>query len=44
VIPALRRQPEIAAEWEPRVTSLEYDPRMIPAAEKSGAMCGMAMT
>ncbi len=43
-IPALRTQPEIAAEWEPRFTSLEYDPRMIPAAEKTGAMCGMAMT
>lgn len=43
-IPALRRQPEIAAEWEPRLTSLEYDPRMIPAEQKRGAICGMAMT
>ncbi len=44
VIPALRKQPELAAEWEPRFTSLDYDPRMVPAEQKSGAMCGMAMT
>ena len=31
VVPALRAQPELAAEWEPRLTSTEYDPRMIPA-------------
>src|SRR4051794_3039016 len=43
-VPALRAQPELAREWEPRFTSLEYDPRMIPAAEKRGALCGMAMT
>jgi putative acyl-CoA dehydrogenase len=43
-IPALRQQPEIAAQWEPRLTSLDYDPRMIPAEQKSGALCGMAMT
>jgi len=44
VIPALRAQPEVAEEWEPRFTSLDYDPRMVPAAEKAGALCGMAMT
>jgi putative acyl-CoA dehydrogenase len=44
VLPALRAQPEVAAEWEPRFTSTTYDPRMIPAAEKRGALCGMAMT
>ncbi len=43
-VPALRQQPEIAAEWEPRITSVEYDPRMLPASEKRGAICGMAMT
>ncbi len=43
-IPALRMQPGIAAEWEPRFTSLNYDERFIPASEKSGALCGMAMT
>ena len=25
VIPALRKQPELADEWEPRFTSLRYD-------------------
>jgi len=43
-VPALRVQPEIAAEWEPRLTSLEYDPRLVPADGKTGALCGMAMT
>src|SRR4051794_35434464 len=44
VIPALRRQPDVAAEWEPRLLSLEYDRRMIPTEQKAGAICGMAMT
>jgi len=44
VVPALRTQPEVAAEWEPRVTSAVYDPRLVPAGEKAGALCGMAMT
>ncbi len=45
VIPALRKQPEIAAEWEPRFLSLEYDgERLRPAADKAGALCGMGMT
>lgn len=44
VIPALRHQPDVASVWEPRFTSPHYDPRQIPAAQKSGAICGMAMT
>jgi putative acyl-CoA dehydrogenase len=43
-VPALRAQPEVAAEWEPRLTSTAYDPRMRPAGDKTGALCGMAMT
>src|SRR5438094_617694 len=43
-VPALRVVPELAAEWEPRLTSTTYDPRPIPASEKAGALCGMAMT
>jgi putative acyl-CoA dehydrogenase len=43
-VPALRTQPEVAAEWEPRLTSTQYDPRMVPASQKRGALCGMAMT
>ncbi len=44
VVPALRAEPAVAAEWVPRVTSLFYDPRLVPVEEKSGALCGMAMT
>ncbi len=44
VIPALRTQPELAAEWEPRFTSLQYDGELRPANEKPGALCGMGMT
>jgi putative acyl-CoA dehydrogenase len=34
-VPALRAEPELAAEWEPRLTALSYP---------DGALCGMAMT
>jgi putative acyl-CoA dehydrogenase len=44
VVPALRVQPELAAEWEPRILSAEYDPRNAPASEKRGALAGMGMT
>jgi putative acyl-CoA dehydrogenase len=44
VIPALRTQPELAAEWEPRFLSSEYDPRNAPASQKAGALAGMGMT
>ncbi|HEY3758548.1 MAG TPA: acyl-CoA dehydrogenase family protein [Solirubrobacteraceae bacterium] len=43
-IPALRVQPELAAEWEPLLTANSYDPRSLPAAEKGSAISGMAMT
>jgi putative acyl-CoA dehydrogenase len=43
-VPALRAQPELAAEWEPRLTALDYDPGLRPADEKRGVLCGMAMT
>ena len=44
VVPALRAAPDIAAEWEPRVTAAAYDQRYIPPAEKKAATMGMAMT
>jgi putative acyl-CoA dehydrogenase len=44
VLPALRAQPELLAEWGPLVTSTTYDPRLIPASEKGSAIAGMAMT
>jgi putative acyl-CoA dehydrogenase len=43
-IPALRAQPELAAEWEPRIVSNRYDARVRPAADKTGVLIGMAMT
>jgi putative acyl-CoA dehydrogenase len=43
-VPALRARPDLAAEWEPLLTSLSYEPELRPAAEKGGALCGMAMT
>lgn len=44
VVPALRAEPKIAAEWIPRVTAEAYDCRFIPAAEKRAATMGMALT
>jgi putative acyl-CoA dehydrogenase len=43
-VPALRATPEIADEWIPRLTARGYDGALKPAAEKPGAICGMAMT
>jgi putative acyl-CoA dehydrogenase len=44
VIPALRKQPDVAAQWEPLVTTLDYDPGLRPASSKRGVLFGMAMT
>jgi putative acyl-CoA dehydrogenase len=44
VIPALRHQPEVAAEWEPRFLSNDYDGELRPAETKPGCVAGMAMT
>jgi putative acyl-CoA dehydrogenase len=44
VIPALRTQPELAAEWEPRFLSATYDGANAPAPDKAGALAGMGMT
>jgi putative acyl-CoA dehydrogenase len=44
VVPALRVEPAVAAEWEPRVTAETYDQRFAPASEKRAATMGMAMT
>ena len=43
-VPTLRHQPDLAAAWEPRALSREYDPRFIPAEAKRGAIIGMTMT
>jgi putative acyl-CoA dehydrogenase len=41
-VPALRAQPDLAAEWVPRLTAASYDPGL--RAGKRSAICGMAMT
>jgi len=43
-VPALRREPQLAAHWEPLMTTLDYDPGLRPAAAKKGVLFGMAMT
>ncbi|MFD5944775.1 acyl-CoA dehydrogenase family protein [Streptomyces collinus] len=43
-VPALRADPELAAEWEPRLTSMVYDRELRPAHSKAGALFGMGMT
>ncbi|MFE6281590.1 acyl-CoA dehydrogenase family protein [Streptomyces sp. NPDC057877] len=43
-VPALRADPELAAEWEPRLTSTVYDRELRPAHAKAGALFGMGMT
>jgi putative acyl-CoA dehydrogenase len=44
VVPSLRRDAALAAEWLPRVYSPDYDPRFLPAREKRGVTLGMGMT
>jgi putative acyl-CoA dehydrogenase len=44
VLPALRPEPALLSEWQPRLTSGSYDPSSRPAAAKAGALAGMAMT
>jgi len=43
-VAALRADPELAAEWEPRILSATYDPRFQLATEKTGVLVGMGMT
>ena len=44
-VPALRSASlELSEQWEPRLTSNEYDFGLRPAADKRGVLCGMAMT
>src|SRR5258708_4410145 len=43
-IAALRAEPDLAREWESKILSSSYDPRFLPAHEKSGVLLGMGMT
>ena len=44
VVPALRAEPRLAAEWEPRLASRVYEPGLRPPAEKDGVLTGMTLT
>ena len=44
VVPALRFNPELAAVYEPLLTSREYDPELRLATTKAGITAGMSMT
>lgn len=43
-VPALRADPALAAEWEPRLTSHVYERELGSPGRKPGALFGMAMT
>jgi putative acyl-CoA dehydrogenase len=44
VVPALRQQPELAAVYEPLLTSRVYDPGLRTPSTKRGLLAGMGMT
>ena len=43
-VPALRTDPELAAVWEPLLTSHVYEQGLRPPREKAGVLLGMGMT
>jgi putative acyl-CoA dehydrogenase len=42
--PALRGNPAVLADWFPKLTGTNYDPRLAPLADKAGVTMGMGMT
>jgi putative acyl-CoA dehydrogenase len=44
VVPALRTTPELAAQFEPLLTNLSYDPGLRAPLTKHGLIAGMSMT
>jgi len=43
-IPSLLLEPEMAAQWVPKILTLQYDYRNLPVQQKTSATIGMAMT
>jgi putative acyl-CoA dehydrogenase len=43
-VPTLRHSTAIAARWLPKINSTDYDPRVLPMADKTGCTIGMGMT
>ncbi len=44
VVPALRSQPDLAAQYEPLLTTRVYDPGLRTPSGKAGLLAGMGMT
>jgi len=44
VVPALRSDADLAAEWEPGLVARAYEPGLGPPSEKAGLLSGMALT
>ena len=44
IVPALRHAPDLAARYEPLLTTMAYDPEHKPAPDKRGLTAGMSMT
>ncbi len=44
VTPALRANPALSADWTPRLSATDYDPRFLPFADKRAVTMGMGMT
>lgn len=42
-VPAIAAQPEIAAEWMPKILSRGYDPRGVPVTDKRSIMIGLGV-
>jgi putative acyl-CoA dehydrogenase len=43
-VPVLLQQPQLAAEWLPRILPYSYDPSFAPAGAKTAVTLGMCMT
>lgn len=43
-VPALRKQPDVFAAFEPALMSNQYDQRFVPIDQKRGVLIGMSMT
>src|ERR1700694_718532 len=43
-ISVLQAEPDLAAQWTPRILSSTYDPAFCPIEEKTGGLLGMGMT
>lgn len=43
-IPSIRSTPQLAALWQDKILSPQYDPRNLPASQKNGLTVGMGMT